>query len=392
MTWERRHRPRAAGPNPVGGAVVFTALVQVIGGSLAEPDPIPPIGYALLLAGPAALIVRRRARTFSLVVACGTAVAYALVVGPAAPAMLAALVALMGAVREGNRWTARVVLVAAYAAYTGIGWHLGVVTLGRATAVAAWMLVAYGFAEAFRIRHGQMAAMARARAEEERAAAEQERAAEEQQRRQASEERLRIARELHDVLGHHLSLINVQAGVGLHLMDERPDQARAALVAIKQASAEALREVRGVLAALRPQGEAPPRTPAPGLSDVGDLVADAGLPVALTVDGEERALPPEVDRAAYRIAQEALTNVRRHAGPGARAELILEYRLDRLGVRVVDDGPALHNGSPAVGAGSGIAGMRERAAALGGTLRAGPRSEGGFEVVAELPVSQDGAR
>jgi signal transduction histidine kinase len=396
MTPGRWHGSRhQRGPDLVGPAV-FTAIVQVVGARVVASDPLPSIGYALLVAGPVALLLRRRARIFTLLVTFAAAIAYCLVVAPVMPVFLAALVALVGAVREGHRLAARLVVFASYLTFVGIGRHLGEVTWGRATVVAAWLLVAYGLAEAFRIQHGQREAMERARAEEERAAAEQERAAAEQQRRQASEERLRIARELHDVLGHHLSLINVQAGVGLHLMDERPDQARAALAAIKQASAEALREVRGVLAALRPQGEAPPRTPAPGLSDVGDLVADAGLPVTLKVDGAERTLPPEVDRAAYRIAQEALTNVRRHAGAGVRATLTLEYGADRLGVRVVDDGPAAgsdgaDSGAPAIVAGGGIAGMRERAAALGGTLRAGPRAKGGFEVVAELPVAPDGA-
>jgi signal transduction histidine kinase len=119
---------------------------------------------------------------------------------------------------------------------------------------------------------------------------------------------------------------------------------------------------------------------------VGDLVADAGLPVALSIDGDARMLPPDVDRAAYRIAQEALTNVRRHAGVAARAELTLVYQPDTLGIRVIDDGAAAPNGAPEPG--SGIAGMRDRATALGGTLRAGPRPDGGFEVVANLPVRE----
>ena len=184
------------------------------------------------------------------------------------------------------------------------------------------------------------------------------------------------------MLGHHLSLINVQAGVGLHLLDEHPDQAKAALKAIKQASSEALGEVRGVLAALRPQGEAAPKTPAPGLADVDDLVAAAGLPVEYTVEGTPAALPPDLDRAAYRIVQEALTNVRRHGGPDAEAKLTIVHGPDRLGVRIVNNGAEV--GEPQQG--NGIAGMRERATALGGTLRAGPRAEGGFEVVADLPV------
>src|SRR5690606_1644404 len=222
------------------------------------------------------------------------------------------------------------------------------------------------------------------RAQAEQVRAERARVRAEQQRRQASEERLRIAQELHDVIGHHLSLINVQAGVGLHLMDSRPEQARAALGAIKQASAEALGEVRSVLATLRAADEAAPRTPAAGLDRLAELTGDAGLPVRTSVAGTARPLPPEVDRAAYRIVREALTNVRRHAGAGAAATVVVEYRPEELVVRVDDDG----GGTAAASApeGTGIGGMRERAQALGGSLTAGPRPDRGFRVEARLPA------
>src|SRR5262249_44519529 len=152
-----------------------------------------------------------------------------------------------------------------------------------------------------------------------------------------------------------LSLINVQAGVGLHLMDERPEQARAALTAIKQASAEALREVRSVLSALRPEEETAPRAPAPGLAALPQLVADvtaAGLAVRTGTEGTVRPLPAEVDRAALRVVQEALTNVRRHAGPGAAAVVTVAYREDDLVVSVCDDGA----GGPMNMDGAGIPG------------------------------------
>jgi signal transduction histidine kinase len=369
-----RHR---RGPGPA----IVSGIAQVVGCSLADA-PVPAVGYVLLLAGPVALLLPSRLRAVSLAVAAASTVAYELADLPGAPTFIAALMALLGAVREGQRTAARIILVVAYAGYAVAGIALGTISAGHPVLVGAWTLVAYGFAEANRVRAAQMAALARAHAEEERAIAEQERAAEEQQRRRAIEERLRIARELHDVLGHHLSLINVQAGVGLHLLDDHPDQARAALQAIKQASSEALGEVRGVLAALRPQGEAPPTAPAPGLAEIEDLVAAAGLPVEYSVEGTPAALPPDLDRAAYRIVQEALTNVRRHGRPDSEARLTIVYGPDRLGVRVTNDGAA---GAEPV-AGNGIAGMRERATALGGTLRAGPMAEGGFEVVADLPV------
>ncbi len=233
--------------------------------------------------------------------------------------------------------------------------------------VVVWFVLALVLAEAIRVRSAHFAEMRRTMAERARARDEQE-------RRQASEERLRIAQELHDVLGHHLSLINVQAGVGLHLMADNPDQARVALEAIKQASTEALGEVRAVLSALRPKDEKAPRAPAPSLAGLDALIA----PEHTVIIGEPRPLPPEVERAAYRIVQESLTNVRRHARPGAVATVTIDYGTSALLVRVADDG----RGAPASeksGEGTGIAGMRTRAEALGGIAdrRAGsPRLRG----------------
>jgi signal transduction histidine kinase len=222
-----------------------------------------------------------------------------------------------------------------------------------------------------------------------RLAAERTRA--EEARRRAGEERMRIARELHDVLAHNISLINVQAGVALHLMDEQPGQSRSALQAIKQASNDALGELRSVLDVLRQGEEAPPRAPASGLAHLDSLVAGAGatgLTVRTEVEGTPRPLPAGTDLAAYRIVQESLTNVTRHAGP-ASATVLVRYGQDNLTVQVDDDGTgplATRTNGPG---GTGIRGMRERVAALGGELSAGPRPGGGFRVLARLPL--DGA-
>ena len=172
-------------------------------------------------------------------------------------------------------------------------------------------------------------------------------------------------------------------------MDSRPEEVRGALDAIKLASAEALREVRGVLATLNPTDEQAPRTPTYGLSDVDRLATearDAGLPVTLLRDGAARPVPAEVDRAAFRIVQEALTNVRRHAGPQASATVRIGYRPGSLTLSIEDTGagPATPDES-----GNGIPGMRERASALGGSLTAGAGPEGGFRVVATLPTGPD---
>jgi signal transduction histidine kinase len=221
-----------------------------------------------------------------------------------------------------------------------------------------------------------------------RLAAERTRA--EEARRRAGEERMRIARELHDVLAHNISLINVQAGVALHLMDEQPGQSRSALQAIKQASNDALGELRSVLDVLRQGDEAPPRSPASGLAHLDSLVSRAGatgLEVRTRVEGTPRPLPAGTDLAAYRIIQESLTNVTRHAGP-ATATVLVRYGHDDLTVQVDDDGrgPSSTNGP----GGAGIRGMRERVAALGGELDAGPRPGGGFRVLAHLPVDGQG--
>ena len=211
-------------------------------------------------------------------------------------------------------------------------------------------------------------------------------------RRRASEERLRIARDLHDVIGHNISLINVQAGVGLDLMDAQPEQARASLAAIKTVSKEALEELRTMLGALRQAGDEVPRAPAPGLDRVPELVdltRTAGLTVKAEVVGVPRPVPTTVDVAAYRIVQESLTNVARHAG-SATATVRVSYQAESLLVEVLDNGRALNsNGKPTPGSGTGIAGMRERAATVGGQLEAGPRPGGGFAVKASLPLGAD---
>jgi signal transduction histidine kinase len=213
-----------------------------------------------------------------------------------------------------------------------------------------------------------------------------ERAAE-QARRRADDERLRVARELHDVVSHSIAMINFRAGVALHVLERRPEQAREALTAIRQASAGALQELRATLGVLRqPAGGERSQASLPGLAQLEELVAGAagaGPPVALVVDGEPADLPPAVDLAAYRVVQESLTNVVRHAG-AARATVRVAFGPADLVVEVTDDGV----GAPAdlSSGGHGIAGMRERVAALGGELQAGPGPLGGFRVRARLPL------
>jgi signal transduction histidine kinase len=225
--------------------------------------------------------------------------------------------------------------------------------------------------------------------EVERRAAEAERTREEEARRRVDEERLRIARELHDVTAHSLSIVAVQSGVALHVLDSDPAAARTALTAIRETSRDSLQELRGMLGVLRASGEAAgdaPLAPTPGLARLGDLVRplrDAGLKVEVSGPPEGPQLPAIVDASAYRIVQEALTNVLRHAG-SASVRVEVARDLDTLRLEISDDGSGAAAGEHAEG--HGIAGMRERAVALGGTFTVGPRPGGGWCVSATLPI------
>jgi signal transduction histidine kinase len=231
--------------------------------------------------------------------------------------------------------------------------------------------------------------------EVEQRALEAERTKDEAARRRAVEERLRIARELHDSLTHSISVIQVQAGVAVHLARKRGEEVPPALLAIEEAGKDAARELRSTLGVLRAAEDCD----GSGLAHLGSLVSRAraaGQPITLTVAGTARPLPPDVDQAAYRIVQEALTNVSRHAGR-ASACVRLAYGTGTLTVQVDDDGDGLgrpvQHGSAgsehanlAQGPGLGLVGMRERVSALGGRLHAGPQAGGGFRVRAEIPV------
>jgi signal transduction histidine kinase len=224
-------------------------------------------------------------------------------------------------------------------------------------------------------------------AEVEQRALDAERSRDEEARRRAGEERLRIARELHDILAHSISVINVQAGVAVHLLDKQPEQARAALVTINEASKDAMRELRATLGVLRQPDDIDSRAPAPGLERLGELVETAraaGLEVSVATTGEATRLPPASDLAAYRIVQESLTNVTRHA-QASRVAIAIRREPGAVEVTVDDDGLGVAAGT-AARPGNGLTGMRERAASVGGELEAAPRPEGGFRVRARLPT------
>ena len=234
----------------------------------------------------------------------------------------------------------------------------------------AWLIAAGAAGEALR--------------QAERRADEAERTREETARLRATEERLHIARELHDSLTHQISIIRVQSGAAVHLARKRGEQVPEALLAIQEAGREATRELRATLETLRDDA----KTPSHGLDHVPDLVERArgmGLKTTLVIEGQRHDVPTSVDQAAYRIVQESLTNTARHAA-AATASILINYRPDALAIRVDDDGKAMPGTTPVPGV--GLLGMRERVTALGGRLRAEPRSEGGFSVQAEFPVGR----
>jgi signal transduction histidine kinase len=202
----------------------------------------------------------------------------------------------------------------------------------------------------------------------------------------AETERRHIARELHDVVAHSVSVMVVQAGAARKVMDDKPEAARESLLAVEASGHEAMAELRRLLGVLSENGsEAPPLAPQPGMAGLDALIArvrEAGLPVELRVEGPPESLPPGVDIAAYRIVQEALTNALKYAG-GARTEVVVRYTPDGLEIEIIDEGAMA---TPADGIGRGLVGMQERVTLFGGTVEAGKRPEGGYAVLARLPL------
>ncbi|WP_245668364.1 histidine kinase [Nocardia xishanensis] len=421
------------------GLAFIVAVVQVAGSRGANmhqtgTQSLDVLGYLLLLAGPAALLFRRSQPLPVLVVtlaACGIYLALGYGYGPI---FISLVIAFLTAATIGSRWWTYPLMPVGYAAFV---WPLPAL-LGKSVngwqifGIMAWLIVLIGAAEGLRQR--KIALEARRQRVEAARRDEQLR-----RERRATEERLAIARELHDVLAHSLSLINVQSSVALELFDKRPQQARTALAAIKAASKESLAEVHTLLETIRtgatveepepeansiesarpargrrgvrrgasgerresdapepsrlPRNAAPvrkqeaPRAPAPSIDDLDTLLQrarDAGLTVQTRVIGEPQKLPSVIDVAAARIVQESLTNVVRHA-PGASATVTVRYAVGSVDLTIDNTrptAPALRSGSSG---GNGIIGMRERAHALGGALTAGPRPSGGFRVAARLP-------
>jgi len=372
------------------GLPVLVAAGFAVGSALlADARTLGTVGYGLLIVGAAALLVRRTHPVAALAGTVIPAFAYDLLNFPGGLCTIAVGVALYSVADAGHVRTGIGAIVAVVGGFLGIGVVFGrghVFDLVTALWFAGWLVASLILGETTRSRRAYLE-------EVEQRAIEAERTREDEARRRAGEERIRIARELHDILAHRISMISVQSGVGAHLMDRDPDQARRALVAVNQASKEALQELRATLGLLRQVDAPEPRSPAPGLAQLEGVMASAsaaGVEVRLDVSGRPRDLPTGVDLAAYRIVQESLTNVIRHAR-AATARIAIAYRRTEVVIEVEDDGRGVDEGEgePVAGGGNGLIGMRERATALGGELEAGPLAGGGFRVLARLPL--DGA-
>lgn len=447
--WLRAH------PHVADTLLALGAFAAIIAGAAAAPQghdvrphfgerDVQPLTVLLAAVACAALVLRRRA---PMPVLCATTMVtvLGLITGPTAdapthghrsPMVVAAIIALYTVSNRTDRVTSvRVgavtvgVLTAAAMLLGGRPWYAQ-----ENFGILAWTALAAAAGEAVRSRRAFVDAI---RERAERA----ERTREEEARRRVAEERMRIARELHDVVAHHIALVNVQAGVASHVMDQRPDQAKQALAHVREASRHALSELQATVGLLRQSGESTaPTEPAPGLGVLDELVdgfTRAGLSVSVSVSagrspsGGDPALPSAMDLTAYRVVQEALTNVQKHVGTGAHAEVEIVIARAALEITVTDDGAAAaaeadraeegtearetaetgetgttgetggagsgtagsgtgDAGTAEPGGGHGLIGMRERAAALHGVCETGPLAGGGFRVHVRLPLQQTG--
>ncbi|MET7474018.1 histidine kinase [Streptomyces sp. NPDC005648] len=383
-------RPSRRRPRPVDAAVAAALFACSFPGSLITL-PGQDLGIAwwpgVLLAGvscPSLLWRRSLPRTTVVVTllyaTAASALGYLLTVLLLGPLM----VALYSLAAGTGRRTANSFTFAGIALLVGTGLLTGppgepwvLKLLGP----AAWLLLPTSLGTVTRLRAAYLEAV-QARAEHA------ERTREEETRRRVAEERMRIARDLHDVVAHHLVLANLQAGAVARQLPGRPEEAGRIAADLTGTTSSALRELKSTVGLLRRTGDAEkPLEPAPGLARLPELAAsfeNAGLKVVVSSEGEAGPLSAGAELTAYRIVQEALTNVTKHS-VARTAEVRLVYSRDRLAVSVVDDGGAEPAAAPPAG-GYGVIGMRERARSAGGEIRVGPRPQGGFEVVTELPL------
>lgn len=356
-------------------------------GSAVDPVLVGPLAIVLLVAGVVVLPWRWRWPRVVLLVTLATTIGYALLVSPRGPFVAALTMAMANAWLRGHRrWVAGAAGLAIAVLPTADVQleRSAVLDLSAGLLCIAWVTVTIAVSELIRVRLERVAERRRQRAEADR--------------RRATDERVRIARELHDSVAHSMSLINLQAGVALHLGADLPEQTRDSLANIRDSSRDALVELRTILGVLRSVDGAvddagSERAPTAGLDRVADLVERAraaGVDVTLALDGDRSGVHGVTDRNAFRIVQESVTNVMKHA-PGHRATVAISVGPDIVDL-LVEDHPVQPQSAgapstePLASTGNGIIGMRERANAVDGTLSAGPTTDGGWRVAARLPV------
>ncbi|MEV4787761.1 sensor histidine kinase [Streptomyces tuirus] len=393
-TLARAKHQAKAHPLALDAVLALAVLVCMVAGSFVEPrhrDSVnwvlrtpDPLSLLLMTLGAAALVFRRRAPMAVLAVTGTLSVIESVTGDPRAPVAMSAVIALYTVASTTDRPTTWRVGLLTMTVLTGAAMAAGPLPwyAQENLGIFAWTGIGATAGDAVRSRRAFVQAI---RERAERA----ERTREEEARRRVAEERLRIARDLHDVVAHHIALVNVQAGVAAHVMDKRPDQAKEALAHVREASRSALNELRATVGLLRQSGDPEaPTEPAPGLDRLDELAGtfrSAGLHVEVARADQGTTLPAAVDLAAYRIIQEALTNVQKHAGHQAKAEVSVVRVGPNIEITVLDDGSG-ENETQDDGGGHGLLGMRERVSALRGTLTTGPRYGGGFRVHAILPL------
>ncbi|MFF4120053.1 sensor histidine kinase [Streptomyces sp. NPDC001714] len=386
--WQRYADEHARTVDTMAAVLLFASFLlgsEITMSAGSQPRAAGPT-IALATVGCGALLWQRtRPRTVVAVGAAATAAAAGLGQLPTPLLLGGLMLALYRLAVDTDRPTARryyfaslalVVTAATVLAPAGVPWPLETVS------PAAWLLLPVVAGNAVRLQSAYLEAV-HARAEYA------ERRREEEARHRVAEERMRIARELHDVVAHHLALANAQAGTAAHLSRTHPDQVHRILQDLAGTTASALRELKATVGLLRQTGDPDlPLAPSPGLDrlpELTDACASVGLTVHVSVEGSPRSLTAGVDLTAYRIVQEALTNVTKHAVAEA-AYVRIGWSRDRLTLTVTDDGTATAPAEPAQGQGFGLIGMRERAQSVGGAFTAGHRDGGGYEVTARLPL------
>lgn len=384
-----RRRLRMLDPRIMDPVIAVATLALALLGTTSttvdatHPTSLNLLAYVLTVIGFGSLAVRTRAPLLTMALSLTSAALYSAIGYPENGLPIAAMIALYTVAARTPRKQS---LIAAGIVVVVLVWLTVIGAQGLDAAGMVTNLAVFGIAYA----SGRYVQVRRAYTEQlELRAAEADESRRRDAERAVAEERLRIARELHDVVAHAMSVVAVQSGIAAHVLDQQPDEARTMLDTINTTSREALDEMRRLLGVLRAEGDGPAAdlAPAPSLGDLGSLVSSlegTGITVKVTVEGDPVALPSGLDLAAFRITQEALTNVVKHAGP-ARAEVRIRYGSDDIEIEITDDGRGAGSELGSIGGGHGLVGMRERVELYGGSLSTGPRPGSGYRVTARLP-------